>query len=60
MQEMYETLVRSLSRDDPLEEDVVTDYSILPCRIPWTEELGELQSWGCKELDTSEVTEHAQ
>ena len=46
MQDMYEMLVRSLSRDDPLEEDVATDYSILPWRIPWTEELGELQSMG--------------
>ena len=26
-------------------------------RIPWTEEPGGLQSIGCKELDTTEVTE---
>ena len=28
-------------------------------RIPWTEELGRLQSIGCKELDRTEMTEHA-
>ena len=28
--------------------------SILAWRIPWTEELGGLQSSGCKELDTTE------
>ena len=32
--------------------------SILAWRIPWTEELGELQSIGRKELDTTEGTEH--
>ena len=28
--------------------------SILAWRIPWTEELGGLQSTGCKESDTTE------
>ena len=32
--------------------------SILAWRIPWTEEPGGLQSIGCKESDTTEVTEH--
>ena len=31
---------------------------ILAWRIPWTEELGGLQSMGCKELDMTEVTEY--
>ena len=26
----------------------------LPGKSPWTEEPGGLQSWGCKELDTTE------
>ena len=30
--------------------------SILPWRIPWTEDLGRLQSMGHKESDTTEVT----
>ena len=30
--------VRSLSQEDPLEEGMATHSSILPWRIPWTEE----------------------
>ena len=32
---------------------MATHSSILAWRIPWTEELGGLQSAGCKELDTT-------
>ena len=42
--ETYETWVRSLGRDNPLEEGMGTHSSILAWRIPWTEELGRLQS----------------
>ena len=48
-----ETQVRSLGREDPLEEKMATHSSILAWRIPWTEELGELQSIGS---DMTEVT----
>ena len=41
---VQETWVRSLDREDPLEEEMVTHSSILAWRIPWTEELGGLQS----------------
>ena len=34
----YETQVRSVSREDPLEEGLATHSSILAWRIPWTEE----------------------
>ena len=44
MQEMYETWVRSLGREDPLEEGMATHSRILVWRIPWTEEPGGLQS----------------
>ena len=44
MQEMYETWVRSLNREDPLEEGIATHSGILAWRIPWTEEPGGLQS----------------
>ena len=37
-----EVRVRSLVREDPLEEDMVTHSSILAGRIPWTEEPGRL------------------
>ena len=43
---MLETYVRSLGQEDPLEEDVATQSSILAWRIPWTEEPGRLQSIG--------------
>ena len=51
---MWETWVRSLGREDPLEKEMATHSSILAWRIPWTEELGGLQSTGCKESDTTE------
>ena len=35
---MWETWVRSLDREDPLEEEMVTPSSILALEIPWTEE----------------------
>ena len=36
---MWETWVRSLGREDPLEKEMATHSSILAWRIPWTEEL---------------------
>ena len=51
---MRETWARSLSWEDPLEKEMATHSSILAWRISWTEELGGLQSMGCKELDTTE------
>ena len=39
-----------------LEKEIATHSSILAWRIPWTEELGGLQSTGRKESDTTEVT----
>ena len=41
-----ETRVRSLGREDPLEEEMVPHSSILAWEIPWTEEPGGLQSMG--------------
>ena len=46
MQEMQETKVRSLGREDPLEKETATHFSILAWEIPWTEELAGLQSMG--------------
>ena len=39
---------------DPLEKEMGTHSSILVWRIPRTEEPGGLQSWACKESDTTE------
>ena len=43
-----EMRVRSLGREDPLEEEMATYSSILAWRIPWTEEPGGLQSMGSR------------
>ena len=51
---MWGTWVRSLGQKDPLEKEMATHSSTLAWRIPWTEELGGLQSTGRKELDTTE------
>ena len=41
---MWETWVRSLGREDPVEKEMATHSNILAWRITWTEELGGLQS----------------
>ena len=51
---MWETWVRSLGLEDPLEKEMATHSSILAWRIPRTGELGGLQSMGRKESDTTE------
>ena len=43
---MQETWVRSLGGEDLLEKEMETHSSILPWKIPWTEESGRLQSMG--------------
>ena len=43
---MQEIWVWPLSQEDPLEEEMATHSSILAWEIPWTEELGGLQSMG--------------
>ena len=51
---MRETRVQSLGREYPLEKEMATHSSTLAWKIPWTEELGGLQSMGHKELDMTE------
>jgi len=41
---MQETQIRSLGQEDPLEEEMATQSSILACEIPWTENPGA-KSW---------------
>ena len=53
--EMQENWVCFL--EDPLEKGMETHSSILAWRIPWTEEPGGCSPVGCKELDTTKVTE---
>ena len=47
---VQETQVRSLGQEDPLEKGMTTHSSILPWRIPWTEEPGGLQSMGSQRV----------
>ena len=43
---MQETWVRSLDWEDSPEKGMATHSNIFAWRIPWTEELGRLQSMG--------------
>ena len=47
---MWETWVRSLGREDPLEKVMATHSSILAWKIPWMEELGWLLSMGLQRV----------
>ena len=47
---IQKTWVRSLSWQDPLEEEMATHSSILAWRIPWTGEPGGLQSMGSQRV----------
>ena len=59
MQEVQETWVWSLHREDLLEEGMANLSSTLAWRIPWTEERGGLQSTGSQSrTQLTEATEH--
>ena len=47
---MWETWVRFLGQEDPLEKEMATHSSILAWRIPWTEEPGGLRSIGSQRV----------
>ena len=47
---MWETWVRSLGWEDPLEKEMATPSSTFAWRIPWMEEPGGLQSMGSQSL----------
>ena len=47
---MQETQVQSLGLEDPLEKGMKTHSSILPWRIPWTEEPDRLPSMALKRV----------
>ena len=42
--------VQSLGQEDALEKGMLTHFSILAWRIPWTEKTGELQSMGSQRV----------
>ena len=47
---MWETRVRSLAQEGPLQKEMATHSSILDWRIPWMEEPGGLQSMGSQRV----------
>ena len=50
MQEMPEKGVGTLGWDDPLEQEMATQSSILAWKIQWTEEPGRLQIIGSQRV----------
>ena len=54
---MQEIQVVSLGQEDPLEKEMATHSSVLAWRIPWTEELGGLQSMGSQRVGHNWVTD---
>ena len=54
---MQKSWVRSLGREDPLEEGKATHPSTLAWRIPWTEEPGVLQFMGSQRAGHDTATE---
>ena len=53
---IQENWVRSLSREDPLEQEMATHSSTLAWKIPWTEEPGGPQSMGSQRVSHSWAT----
>ena len=47
---MWETQVRSLGGEDPLEKEMAIHSSTIAWKIPWTEEPGRLQSMGSQRV----------
>ena len=54
---MWDTKVRCLSQEDPLEEGMATHSGILAWRISWTEEPGRLQSTGSQRVRHDQATD---
>ena len=59
MQETQETWIRSLGREDSLKEGMRPTPVFLPGESHGERGLAGYSPWGHKELDTTEVTEHA-
>ena len=47
---MWETWVRFLGQEDPLEKEMAIHSSTLAWKIPWTEEADKLQSMGSQKV----------
>ena len=47
---MWETQIRSLGQEDPLEKEMEVHSSTVAWKIPWTEEPRRLQSMGLQKF----------
>ena len=47
---VWETWVRSLGQEDPLEKEMATHSSTHAWKMPWTEERSRLQSMGLQRV----------
>ena len=47
---MRESRVQSLGWEDPLEKEMAIHSNTIAWKIPWTEELGRLQSMGSQRV----------
>ena len=47
---MWETLVRSLGWEDPLEKEMAPHSSTIAWKTPWMEEAGRLQPMGLQRV----------
>ena len=47
---IWETWVRSLGQEDPLQKEMATHSSTLAWEIPWMDEPGRLQSMGLQRV----------
>ena len=56
---LWETWVWSLGWEIPLEQSMANHSSILPWRIPWTEEPGGLKSMGLQRVRYNWATKHS-
>ena len=55
---MLETWVQSLGQEDPLENEIATHSSILLGEFHRKRSLMGYNTWGCKELDTTDQSTH--
>ena len=53
---MWETWVRSLGQEDPLEKEMATPSSTLAWKIPWMEDPDRLQFMGSQRIGHDQVT----
>ena len=52
----FDTWIRTLGWEDPLEKEMATHSSILAWKIPWTEEPDRLQFMGSQRVGHYQVT----